>query len=264
MEYRNLKVERRDYTALVILNRPRHLNALSLDLLEELEKLCRHLATEADVRVVVFTGAGAHFSAGADLKDVRAEQESREPLVLRRRTLRLGQRVVQALYGLDAITIAAINGGALGGAAAIATAMDFRIGADDSFVAYPEINLGMNVTWFGLPLCVRLIGPARAKRMVILGQQESATTLLEWGFLDEVVPRQTLLERAMALAAHYASQPPAQAQMLKRSINTLVSALDGAIMHMDFDQLQLATASEDAREARQAQEEKREANFSGR
>lgn len=122
----------------------------------------------------------------------------------------------------------------------------------------------MNLMWLGLPLCVRLVGPAKAKRMVILGHEERAPTLLEWGFLDEVVPRQTLVERALELATRYAAQPPVQAQMIKRSINMLVSALDPAIMHMDFDQFQLATASEDAREARSAQAENREASFSGR
>ena len=87
------------------------------------------------------------------------------------------------------------HGVALGGGACIATAVDFRVGAESCRVGYPEIDLGINLQWMGLPLCVHLIGPARAKRMVILGQHETAPTLLEWGFLDEMVPDDELLDR---------------------------------------------------------------------
>jgi enoyl-CoA hydratase/carnithine racemase len=138
------------------------------------------------------------------------------------------------LQAIPQITIAAINGGALGGGAVIVSALDFRIGAEGCFVSYPEINLGMNLSWYGLALCVRLVGPARAKRFVILGQKESAETLLNWGFLDEVI---------------------------KRSANALASALDQAIMHMDTDQFMLTTMSEDYREGIAAFREKRAPEF---
>lgn len=114
-----------------------------------------------------------------------------------------------------------------------------------------------------LPLCVHLIGPARAKRMVILGNNENADTLLKWGFLDEVVPDNQLLPRAMEMAAAYAAQPPIAAQMVKRSINAISSALDQAIMHMDSDQYLYATSGEDFQEAIQAFVEKRKGNFKG-
>lgn len=261
--YRDLTVERREHVALVTLDRPDRYNALSLDLLEQIERLCAELSDEPVIRAVVWTGAGKHFSAGADLKDERAAGRQGEPLVLQRRSMRLGQRVIRAIYDLDAITIAAINGLALGGAACIATAADLRIGADDCAVGYPEIDLGMNLSWLGLPLCVRLVGPARAKRMVILGRHEGAETLERWGFLDEVVPAATLVDRALEVAAAYAAKPPAQSQMIKRSVNALVSALDPSIMHMEFDQFLLAASTDDAREARTARVEKREAKYRG-
>lgn len=172
--------------------------------------------------------------------------------------------MIQKLHEMNQITIAAINGGALGGGACIVSALDFRIGAEDCFVAYPEGALGIPLSWVSLPLCVHLIGPARAKRFVILAQKENATTLLNWGFLDEVVPSDRLMDRAMEMAENYAAMPPVAAQMIKRSVNAITSALDKAIMHMDSDQVLLASLTEDHSEGVKAFFEKRLADFKGR
>jgi enoyl-CoA hydratase/carnithine racemase len=171
--------------------------------------------------------------------------------------------MIRKLTEMNQITIAAINGGALGGAACMVSALDFRVGADDCFVAYPEVGLGIPLSWVSLPLCVHLVGPARAKRFVILAQKENAKTLLEWGFLDEVAPRAELMKRAMEMAEQYAAMPPIAAQMAKRSVNAISSALDNAIMHMDSDQVLLAQATRDFREGVMAFLEKRTPNFTG-
>lgn len=264
MTYQNLNVERRDHIAVVTLDRPEKLNALSIDLMEELERLAEEFNADVETRVVVFTGRGKHFSAGADLADSRRAEAARAPLLARQRGASLGPRMTRKLQDIPQITIAAINGGALGGGAVIVSALDFRIAGESAFVAYPEINLGMNLSWLGLPLCVRLVGPARAKRMVILGRREPAETLLEWGFVDEVVPDANLLDRALAMANDYARQPPIAAQMIKRSVNAISSALDPAIMHMDADQLLLSHLTEDHAEAVKAFFEKRPPEFKGR
>ena len=151
----------------------------------------------------------------------------------------------------------------MGGGACLATALDFRVGSSDCFACYPEIDLGINLMWSSLPLCVHLVGPARAKRMVIGGERIAATTLLDWGFLDEVVEPVDLIERATELASFYAAKAPVPAQMIKRSVNHVVSALDQAVMHMDFDQNLLAGSSADAREAAAAYLSKRPAKFTG-
>jgi enoyl-CoA hydratase len=264
MEYESLSVERRDHISIVTLNRPDKLNALSIDLRTELENVVGKFQEDTETRVVVFTGAGDNFSAGIDLKDPKRAALAQEPLLVQQRLYQQGQRLIRNLHEMRQLTIAAINGFALGGAACIVSALDFRIGADDCSVGYPEINLAMNLSWFGLPLCVRLVGPARAKRFVILGQRENAQTLHEWGFLDEVVPQEVLMERALELAEQYAAQPPMAAQMVKRSVNVISSALDEAVMHMDTDQLLLAATSDDYREGIKAFFEKRRPDFTGR
>ena len=250
MSYRHLTIEHHEpHTAVVTFNRAEKANALNPDLLEEIERLANSFRDDEESRVVIFTGAGSHFTSGADLSDERSAAQRDLPLVLRRRTARYGERATRALFDMDQITIAAMNGAAMGGGAVLASALDFRIGSSDCFIAYPEIDIGVNLQWTGLPLLCHLVGPARAKQLVIGGERASADTLESWGFLDEVVPTERLLQRALELATFYAGKAPVPAQMIKRSVNHIVSALDRSIMHMDFDQNLFAAASDDAREA---------------
>lgn len=255
--YKHLRVHRAGEVATVTLARPECANALSLELMEEIERVATEFHADTETRVVIFTGEGKHFCAGADLRDAARHGLAKAEPLDRWRGLRIGPRMLRAVAEINQITIAAINGGALGGGACIATACDFRIGAEDCFAGYPEINLGMNLSWVGLPLCVRLVGPARAKRMVILGRKEPAAILLEWGFLDEVVPPGDLMDAAGRMAEAYAAQPAMAAQMIKRGVNAITSALDAAVMHMDTDQFMLATSSEEHAEAVRAFVEKR-------
>jgi enoyl-CoA hydratase/carnithine racemase len=261
MPYQFLEVSRTDRVGVVTLNRPESLNALNTGLMQEIEQVARSFLDDEETRVVVFMGAGKHFSAGADLKQPRAP--GNPSMLVRRRQAGLGARMIRAILDVNQVTICAIQGAALGGAACIATACDFRIGTIDCFCGYPEVNLGINLMWHSLPLCVRLIGPARAKRMIMLGQHEDAATLKEWGFLDDVVPREQLADAAMELARRYAGQPPIAVQMIKQSINAVSAAMDDAIMHMDTDQNILTTLTEDRNEGIKAFFEKRDPEFKG-
>ena len=136
MDYKHLLVSRDGHVATVTFNRPEVANALNYRHLEEIEHAALSFRDDAETRVVIFTGAGKHFSSGAELG---ARGDEHDPQVLRRRRKRLGQRCIQALLDMDQITIAAWNGAAMGGGGCIATALDFRIGARDCFLSYPEI-----------------------------------------------------------------------------------------------------------------------------
>ena len=231
-------------------NRPERANALNYEHLAEIEAAALAFRDDPDTRAVIFTGAGKHFSSGADLTDPGTAYKG--PLALRRRRSRIGERAIQALYGIDQITIAAWNGAAMGGGACITTALDFRVGTTGCFMQYPEVDIGLNLMWKSLPLITHLVGPARAKRLVAGGERISADTLLHWGVLDELVAPEQLLPRARALADHYVNKPPVAVQMIKQSVNRIVSALDASIMHMDVDQNLFAATSEDRKAAVEA------------
>ena len=263
MDYKHLTLDDHDHIAIVTFNRPDKLNSLSIDFMEEIERLTEDLKKDTKTRVVIFTSAGKHFCAGVDLSDPQRLEPGERTLLERLRASQIGPRMLKKVLDIDQITIAAINGAALGGGACIVSAIDFRIGAEDCIVGYPECKLGMSLSWVSVPLCVHLVGPARAKRFVILGQRELAKTLLEWGFLDEIAPKDQLMDRAMAMAEQYAAMPPIPAQMIKKSVNAVSSALDQAVMHMDMDQLALTHLTEDFREGVTAFFEKRNPVFRG-
>lgn len=260
MEYKHLLIEKRDdHIAIVTFNRPDQLNTLNSTLMSEIEHLTEEFQKDTETRVVIFTGAGKHFCVGVDLK----EQRPPSTLLEQTRAKQIGPRMIRKIFMMDQITIAAINGGAFGGGACIVSACDFRIGTESSMCGFPESRLGMNLSWVAVPLVVHLIGPTFAKEMIILGKNNDAQTLLKWGFLSEIVPKEKLLERAIDIAKDYVKMPPIPAQMIKKSINHIIGALDQAIMHMDADQHSLTMTTEDLREGIAAFFGKRKGNYKG-
>ena len=264
INYQYLKIAKKSHVAVVTFNRPEKLNALSADLMEEVIRAAHAFREDEATRVVIFTGAGTCFSAGVDLTDKKNfDRLAQASNLMKLRYLKLGPRMIRAVYEMDQITIAAVNGAAMGGGACLAAACDFRVGAEDCRVGYPEVGLGMNLSWTALPMCVHLIGPARAKQMVILAEKVNAQTLLDWGFLDEVVPSSQLMKTAQAMARTYAAQPPIAAQMVKRSVNAIAAALDQAVLHMAAAPILLTTQTQDHLEGLSAFLEKRGKYFKG-
>ena len=261
MNYQHIEVARDGHIAKVSFNRPDKANALNYEHLSEIEHAALSFRDDAEVRAVIFTGNGKHFSSGADLSD--AGEAYKVPLVLRRRRMRMGERTIEAILGIDQITIAAWNGAAMGGGACIATACDFRIGAQNCFIQYPEIDIGLNLMWKSLPLLVNLVGPARAKRLVVGGERISAQELTDWGILDRQVALPDLLSAAQQMAEHYAAKPPIAAQMIKQSTNQIANALNHAIMHMDVDQNMFAANTKDRDTAVKAYLDKTSPSFEG-
>ena len=232
---RFLKLEKRNKISYVSFTRTKSLNALNSETLRELIDLNIELDNDMNTKVVVYRSEGKNFSAGADIKEEQQKKLSK----LQIWKSNLGKEAIESILKINQITIASLKGFCLGGAACIATACDFRVASETTQVAYPEIDLGMNLNWFGLPLLLRLIGPSKTKKMVISGEIENANDLYKWGFIDELFKDEELDKKTIALAKKYASKPALPTQMIKRSVNALTYQADQTIMHMDYDQFLL-------------------------
>ena len=206
-ELLNLDIDGR--LAVVRLNRPGARHALSQALMRDLMRCARELGDRGDVDTVILTGSEQCFSAGADLKDARSWADEALPLVARREIASLGYRMCQAWEEMPQITIAAIEGYAVGGGLALALACDWRVMATDAFVSLPEIALGIPLTWGTIPRLTNLLGPARAKRLSILCERFGAAEALAMGLLDHTAPTGHTLVHARAVAAQALAMPEA-------------------------------------------------------
>ena len=262
--YRTLKLDIKGAIAIVTLNRPESRNAMSAQLMREMIACAARIAARGDVDVAIVRGSGGCFSAGADLKDTRRWGNAALPLEEQREIAVLGYRMARAWEELPQITLAAIEGYAIGGGLALAAALDWRVMARNAFVSLPEIALGIPLTWGTIPRLVNLLGPARAKRLTILCERVPAEEALALGLADFLAPPGKALKAARGVAAQVLALPRNSVRMSKESVNAYASIGAHAASHMAHDQVQLAAASPEAKAAREAFALRRERNASFR
>jgi enoyl-CoA hydratase/carnithine racemase len=248
--YRTLKLEAKNGIAMVTLNRPEARNAMSAQLMREMIACASRVGALRDIDAVIVRGGGVCFSAGADLKDA-SRWAGTLPLDQQREIAALGYRMARAWEEVPQITIASIEGYAIGGGLALAAALDWRVVAENAFVSLPEIALGIPLTWGTLPRLVNLVGPAQAKRLSILCERIPAAEALAMGLADYVAPKGTALATARTLAKQVLALPRNSVRMTKESVNAYAGIGAHAASHMAHDQVQLASASKEARAARE-------------
>jgi enoyl-CoA hydratase len=204
-----------DAVAVVTLNRPEKLNALTIPMLGQLERIITDLERDQSVRVVIVTGIGRAFCVGADIYAWSAL----EPLQMWRQWIRDGHRIFDRLARLPQPVIAALNGYTFGGGLELALAADLRIAAEGVQLALPEVTLGTIAGWAGTQRLPRTIGPARAKQMIFTGSRIDAVTAERWGLVNEVVAGDDLLVRAGELAQAIARNAPIAVQVSKQIVD---------------------------------------------
>jgi len=249
--YRTLNLEIKGAVATLTLNRPDARNAMSAALMREMIACAGRVAALRGVDVAIVRGSGKWFSAGADLNDASRWGNAARPLDEQREIAALGYRMARAWEEVPQITIAAIEGYAIGGGLALAAALDWRVIASDAFVSLPEIALGIPLTWGTLPRLVNLVGPARAKRLAILCERIPAADALAMGLVDYNAPPGKALKMARDLAKQVLALPRNSVRMTKESVNAYAGIGAHAASHMAHDQVQLAAASAEAKAARE-------------
>lgn len=251
--------------AVVRFDRGDKLNALSASAMRELRAAAQSFEDDPATSVVILTGHAQGFSAGFDLKDAEGRERGKMGLGERRAALMVGPRMCRAWYEMEQVTICAIEGHCIGGGAALAVALDFRICGASAHFRIPEVELGMNMSWGSVPRILQLIGPARTKQAVILASDRiSAQQAEKWGLAEEVVADGQAFAAAYAFAERIAAQPPIPTMMTKTTVNRLAGALDELASHMDRDQFALTNLSEDHAEGVAAFMERRKPKFRGR
>jgi enoyl-CoA hydratase/carnithine racemase len=224
--YERLSVERDaelEGLLTITLQRPEKLNALDIRLHDELQHLCTELQTAHDARVVLLTGAGRAFSAGAELGDRRPEPPVND--LDRRARAHLGGRTCELFERLPQVTIAAVNGLAVGGGLVLLTCCDLRIAAESAWFSIPEVELGLPLTWQALPRLMRELGPARTKELVMACERFTSEQALRWGFLNHVVADDEVLHAARKLAGRLLSMDPLTLAMTKSACAALENAM---------------------------------------
>lgn len=237
--------------ALVRFDRGVNRNAINQDTLLALTQVARDLSDALDIQVVVLTGAADIFSAGIDLKDPAKWNEDDQALLQRRDMAQRGARLCRAWESLPQLTIAAIEGMVVGGAAALTLACDWRVASHQAAFYLPEVKVGLNMGWGAIPRLTSLLGAARAKRVILLGEKLGAAQALDWGLVDVLSEPGRAVEDAQALARKTAETPAALLRMTKESVNASATALHHPSIYMDADQALVCRDSQEGRSARQ-------------
>lgn len=218
--YPNLELDIVGTTAIVKINRP-PANTWSEELLVELKYLISDLGEGHQIRCLIVTGAGEkYFSAGADLQRFRDATPADAAKVMERFAASF-----DALASFSGVTIAAINGYALGGGLECALACDFRIVEEGACLGLPEVRVGVLPGGGGTQRLPRLVGKPWAKRIILMGEQIDAGTALRIGLADEVVPR----GRALGCALQWAAKLDLSSPAAFRACKTLIDSSDGQV-----------------------------------
>jgi enoyl-CoA hydratase len=224
VEGKNISVGREGPIVTVTLNRPDRRNSLSDPMLIELGAAVAALRDDVEARVVIVTGAPPVFSAGADapLKSSMSEAARRAAFAGRKSQFRrLFERANTLLEGLEQPTIAAINGHAVGGGWGLTLACDFRLAAADAQLWIPEVDLGVPLGIASTTRFVRLVGPARAKEIIMTGRRYTATEAETLGLVHRVVPREAFAKAVREFAEMLLARPFRPLAEMKARINTI-------------------------------------------
>jgi enoyl-CoA hydratase len=210
MKYSVLQIDVTDGIALVTINRPEALNALNSTFFREMDQAVEELSSNSDVKVMVITGMGKAFVAGADIAEmVHMSPEEGSAFS------ELGQNTFSSLEKMEIPVIAAINGFALGGGLELAMGCDFRIASNKAKFGQPEVNLGMIPGYAGTQRLPRLVGMADALYLLVTGEMIGAEDALRIGLVQKVVEPEELMNEVMNIAKTIISKGPEAVKKVK-------------------------------------------------
>jgi enoyl-CoA hydratase len=213
MEYKHLILEKEDELAIVKINRP-PVNALNSEVVTEIHQMIDELEKDEQVKVIILTGEGKAFVAGADISEMVDFDNAGGAEFSKK-----GQAAFDKIENTPKPVIAAINGFALGGGCEIAMACDIRIAVEGAKLGQPEVNLGVIPGFAGTQRLPRLVGKGKAKELIFTGNMISAEEAEQIGLVNQVLTADELMNTAKEMAKTIASKGPAAVRAAKLAIN---------------------------------------------
>jgi enoyl-CoA hydratase len=260
--FESILLERQDtHVATITLNRPKVLNALNSQLLDELRRALDELENDPAIRAVIITGSGEKaFAAGADIGELNAIPNAVEGA----RKAQVGQNLTLQIERMRKPVIMAINGFALGGGCELAMAGDIRIASDNAKFGQPEVSLGLMPGYGGSQRTTRLVGKGMAMFLCLSGDTIDAQMALQIGLIDRVVPQGELRAAALKLARTIASKAPLAIAACKRAINEGADLPLADALSLEAELFGTLVTTEDFKEGTRAFLEKRAPNWTGK
>ncbi len=261
-----LLYRRDDRVAVITLNRPERLNALSKNIMQALLPLLAECAIDEAIGCVVLTGAGRAFCAGGDVQVQAATAASGSPETPQRRAdqLRASMEASRMLHEMGKPTIAMVNGVAAGAGLSLALACDLRIAGESARMTTAFAKVGLSGDYGGTWFLTQLVGPARARELYFTSEVLDRNRIEALGLANRVVPDSELEQETMALAHRLANGPSVALRYMKRNLNVALHQGLAATLDSEAFGMLLARQTEDHKEAAQAFVEKRKPMFKGR
>jgi len=261
MDFKTILYEKADGVGTITLNRPEKLNAINFEMLEEVWSVLQEVVVDQEVRVVLLTGEGRYFAAGADLEILAAL----EPESLREELTRHWNPVFNEFENMRKLTIVALNGPAVGAGVELALCCDLRYAGEKATFRLPQIDFGVLPDAGATVRLPSLVGPARAKELILTGDTLSAQKAADMGLVNRVFPQEALAEEVGRIARKMAQKPPLALGMGKQLVNRAFRSADTRAGLEAVKNAQCALIrTDDYREGVRAFLEKREPVFQGK
>lgn len=258
MEYQKLIIERQERICIVHINNPEALNALNALILRELDQAFDEIAADTETDVVILTGEGRAFVAGADIAEMSVMKADEG-----KQFGRLGAAVFRKIELLEKPVIAAVNGFALGGGCELAMACDIRIASNKAKFGQPEVGLGITPGFSGTQRLPRLVGVGKAKELIYTAAVINADEACRIGLVNKVVEPEELMNTCMAMANTIASKAQLAVRYSKEAINRGVETDMDTALDIETALFGLCFATADQKEGMEAFLWKRKPEFKG-